>query len=60
VAWEGEVWLFFKARRWDFSHFPRNYSFGESGCLFFLEKVDVFSSFVIWRLNEDFSKENIL
>jgi len=27
VAWEGEVWLFFKAGRWDFSNFPRNYSF---------------------------------
>jgi len=28
VAWEGKVWLFLKARRWDFKKFPRNYSFG--------------------------------
>jgi len=31
VAWEGEVWLFFKVGRWDFSNFPSNYSFGGVG-----------------------------
>jgi hypothetical protein len=31
VAWEGIVWLFFKARRLDFFNFPRNYSFGGVG-----------------------------
>jgi hypothetical protein len=31
VAWEGEVWLFFNARRWDFFNFPKNYSFGGVG-----------------------------
>ncbi len=23
VSWKGKVWLFFKARRWDFFNFPR-------------------------------------
>jgi hypothetical protein len=31
VAWEGEVWLFFKVGRWDFKKIPRNYSFGGVG-----------------------------
>jgi hypothetical protein len=31
VAWEGEVWLFLKARKWHFSNFSRNYSFGGVG-----------------------------
>jgi hypothetical protein len=31
VAWEGEIWLFFKTRRWDFFNFMRNYSFGGVG-----------------------------
>jgi len=31
VAWEGEVWLFFKTRRWDFFNFPRNYFLGGVG-----------------------------
>ncbi len=31
VAWEGEVWLFFKVGRWDLKKFPSNYSFGGVG-----------------------------
>jgi hypothetical protein len=31
VAWEGEVLLFFKARRWDLFNFLKNYSFGGVG-----------------------------
>ncbi len=31
MAWEGEVWLFFKVEKWDFKFFPRNYSFGGVG-----------------------------
>jgi len=31
VAWEGEVWLFFKVGRWDFKNIIRNYSFGGVG-----------------------------
>jgi hypothetical protein len=31
VAWEEEVLLFFKARRWDFLNFSRTYSFGGVG-----------------------------
>jgi hypothetical protein len=31
VAWEGEVWLFFKVGRWDLKKIPRNYSFGGVG-----------------------------
>jgi len=31
VAWEGEVWLFFKVRMWEFFNFRRNYSFGGVG-----------------------------
>jgi hypothetical protein len=31
VAWEGDVWLFFKARRWDLIFFSRIYSFGGVG-----------------------------
>ncbi len=57
VAWEGKVWLFFKARRWDLKFFPRNYSFGSVRwgvwrkwmSIFFL-----FYFFVIWWLNEIF------
>jgi hypothetical protein len=54
VAWKGKVWLFFKAGRWDFKNYSRNYFFGGVGWgvfgksgwewFFFL----VFFSFVIW------------
>jgi hypothetical protein len=31
VAWEGEVWLFFKVGRWDLNFFSTNYYFGGVG-----------------------------
>jgi len=31
VAWEGEVWFFFKVGRWDLKKIPSNYSFGGVG-----------------------------
>jgi hypothetical protein len=52
VAWEGEVWLFFKEGRWDFFYFPSiillvvwDGVFRESGWVFFFF---FFFSFVIW------------
>jgi len=29
VAWEGKVWLFSEAKRWDLKKIPRNYYFGD-------------------------------
>jgi hypothetical protein len=31
VAWKGKVWLLFKAGRWDFKNYSRNYFFGGVG-----------------------------
>jgi len=48
VVWEGEVWLFFKAGRWDFFNFSRNYSFGGVGWGVWRKRMGMFFSFVIW------------
>ncbi len=45
VAWEGEVWLFFKTRKWDFFNFQRNYSFGGVGWGVWRKHVGMFFFF---------------
>jgi hypothetical protein len=52
VAWEGEVWLFFKVGMWDFFNFQRNYFFGRVGWGGWRKGVGIIIfvvfSFVIW------------
>jgi hypothetical protein len=50
VAWEGEVWLFFKAGRWDLKFFSRNYSFGGVGLGVWIKHAGIFSFFSFFLL----------
>jgi hypothetical protein len=60
VAWEGEVWLIFKAWSCNFFNFPRNYSFGGVGWGVWRKRMGMF--FFLWYgdLMKIFSQENTL